>query len=234
MPETVTDRPTKSHSYIFLLAKQPRYFFDQEAVRETSRYNWDTGTLQERCIRRHRGSGYTEVASQANGPMRYRPMGKRGPQRPVGWTHRHPAVPGAHFAIFPEAFARRCILAGTSEHGCCPECGAPWQREAETGLDKTHQQRRRRSTDKDARQEGNATIHGWHQRAHVALEHEYETVGWRPGCLTLDTEADPSWCRSDGHYRRRPVPCVVLDPFVGAAPSPMSPGCTDATQSAST
>jgi DNA modification methylase len=34
MPESVTDRPTKSHSYVFLLAKSPRYFFDQEAVRE--------------------------------------------------------------------------------------------------------------------------------------------------------------------------------------------------------
>ena len=41
MPESVSDRPTKAHSYVFLLAKQPRYFFDQEAVREADQVTQD-------------------------------------------------------------------------------------------------------------------------------------------------------------------------------------------------
>ena len=39
--------------------------------------------------------------------------------------------PEAHFATYPEELVRRCILAGTSERGCCPECGGPWVREVE-------------------------------------------------------------------------------------------------------
>ena len=40
MPESVTDRPTKAHSYVFLLAKSPRYFFDQEAVVSDVARDW--------------------------------------------------------------------------------------------------------------------------------------------------------------------------------------------------
>jgi DNA methylase len=43
MPESVTDRPTKSHEYVFLLTKSPRYYFDQEAVREPAEYGYQMG-----------------------------------------------------------------------------------------------------------------------------------------------------------------------------------------------
>src|SRR2546430_10031820 len=42
-------------------------------------------------------------------------------------------TPEAHFATFPEALVRRCIQAGSSEHGECSACGAPWQRQTEAG-----------------------------------------------------------------------------------------------------
>src|SRR4029077_9577612 len=42
MPESVTDRPTKAHEYVFLLSKEPRYFFDREAVRE----RYDSGSMR--------------------------------------------------------------------------------------------------------------------------------------------------------------------------------------------
>src|SRR5258708_36651491 len=45
------------------------------------------------------------------------------------WTIATQPYPDAHFATFPEELPRRCILAGTSARGCCPECGAPWVRE---------------------------------------------------------------------------------------------------------
>ena len=47
MPESVTDRPTKSHEYVFMLTKQPRYFFDQEAVREGYKYDGRSVTAVE-------------------------------------------------------------------------------------------------------------------------------------------------------------------------------------------
>ena len=49
------------------------------------------------------------------------------------WTIPTQPTPFAHFATWPEALVRRMILAGTSERGCCPECGAPWVRDMEIG-----------------------------------------------------------------------------------------------------
>ncbi len=57
MPESITDRPTKSHEYIFLLTKSERYYFDQEAVREPgTRYEWNTQKFKGGDITRHHGS----------------------------------------------------------------------------------------------------------------------------------------------------------------------------------
>ena len=44
------------------------------------------------------------------------------------WSIATQGFKGAHFATFPEELPRRCILAGTSAHGVCGECGAPWRR----------------------------------------------------------------------------------------------------------
>ena len=96
MPESVTDRPTKSHEYVFLLTKKPRYFYDANAVRENSHEHSTTGR-NKRTV----------------------------------WIIPTESFPGAHFATFPTALVIPCILAGTSEKGCCPGCGAPWKRVVE-------------------------------------------------------------------------------------------------------
>jgi DNA modification methylase len=136
MPESVTDRPTKAHEYVFLLTRSPRYFFDQEAVRErysdAGREWWnepattpenpnrkDGGGVTSRPARGPDGRRVTRVAG-ADGSIQHRD-GERWPNggrnvRSV-WEIATQPYPEAHFATFPEALPERCIKAG------CPDGG---------------------------------------------------------------------------------------------------------------
>jgi DNA modification methylase/transcriptional regulator with XRE-family HTH domain len=124
MPESITDRPTKSHEYLFLLTKAARYYYDGEAIKEegTGRTagNVDPikGTANGDPFFRTR-EGFLAVADK--------PWISRN-RRSV-WTIATEPYPEAHFATFPEKLVEPCILAGTSERGACPTCGAPWARE---------------------------------------------------------------------------------------------------------
>jgi DNA modification methylase len=89
MPESVTDRPTKAHEYVFLLTRSARYFFDQEAVREVNAPAYQ---------------GHADNARAA-----YNGMGRN--VRSV-WEIATQPYPDAHFATFPEALPERCIKAG--------------------------------------------------------------------------------------------------------------------------
>ena len=117
MPESVTDRPTKSHEYLFLLAKSERYYFDADAVAERATYSGITGMD---------GSGFKDPQS-FNGKHRDAKMfGSRvaveGPDsgrrniRSV-WTVATQPYPGAHFATFPPKLVEPCIKAGCPENG---------------------------------------------------------------------------------------------------------------------
>ena len=125
MPESVTDRPTKSHEYMFLLSKSPRYYFDADAVREAH-------------VKGAAGSTFTNGKTGINGLGRVSPAERE--DNPAGrnirsvWTIATQPYPGAHFATFPQALVEPCIKAGTSERGVCPECGAPWERVVEWTL----------------------------------------------------------------------------------------------------
>lgn len=132
MPESVDDRPTKSHEYVFLLTKSADYYYDSDAVREKQ-----TGNAHSR------GQGITPKSIPHDGLIRANesfhsstsqyheaPDGKRN-LRSV-WTIHSAPFPEAHFATFPPALPERCIKAATSEMGACIECGAPWERVAET------------------------------------------------------------------------------------------------------
>lgn len=120
MPESVTDRCTKSHEYIFLLSKSPRYYYDHEAIKEPNadpkRTNYTPGkrayaegnTLQTPGKRTRRNDGFQ---AYANGKV---PIGRN--KRDV-WTVTTKPYRGAHFATFPPDLIEPCILAG------CPEGG---------------------------------------------------------------------------------------------------------------
>lgn len=197
MPESVTDRPTKSHEYIFLLSKQPRYYFDNEAIKEES--------IDRESIEGRRDTGYCsqyantlpERAGTRAGFGKIEP-GTTYPTRNIRtvWTIATQAYPEAHFATYPEKLIEPCVLAGTSAKGCCPECGKGWVREVERTryepeivapgvrfVDESRADKTRKLSGKEYNEQASC-----------------RTVGWSPGCK----------CGKD------PIPATVLDPFTGS------------------
>ncbi|MCE5247923.1 site-specific DNA-methyltransferase [bacterium] len=108
MPESVTDRPTKAHEHLFLLAKSERYYYDKAAICEP----YHAATLK-------RGRSIRQVA--ADGHKTYRFNGepldaesvKRGRNARTVWTIPTCSYRGSHFAVMPEALVEPCILAGS-------------------------------------------------------------------------------------------------------------------------
>jgi hypothetical protein len=159
MPESVTDRCTKCHEYIFLLTKSEHYFFDAEAVKEQV-----TGGAHPRAEGRNSKMSVEHAAGKENSkpnPSRY---SRRAPgvtpksenvNRSSGvkanndfhaamvdlvssrnkrsvWRIASESYPGDHHATFPTALVKPCVLAGTSARGVCPRCMAPWERLTES------------------------------------------------------------------------------------------------------
>jgi DNA modification methylase len=116
MPESVTDRPTRAHEYVFLLSKSAKYFYDADALREpssTEGYTWE-----ERQAMGFRGNTKHPTKDAIESGLSipsFAPNGNGRNARTV-WTIPTQPTPDAHFATFPEALAERCILAG-SAHG---------------------------------------------------------------------------------------------------------------------
>jgi DNA modification methylase len=202
MPESVTDRPTKSHEYIFLLTKKAQYFYDAGAIREAQ----DPSSLK-RLERGWNGDGFRDYPG--GGPQNHfkKYMGKTkeeiaslpGRNRRTVWEITTQPFPEAHFATFPEKLVEPCIKAGTSERGCCPVCGAPWERMIETTryarneLPKDHPNYRpNQYTGKNVNFGEMRNDAGWTDRMEK---------GWQPTCKC---------------GREDTIPCVVLDPFMGS------------------
>jgi len=123
MPESVTDRCTKAHEYIFLLSKSPKYYFDHEAIKEDGVI--PAGTKGAK--------GSAERAAQKgvnSRPPEYKIYDGKRNKRSV-WTVTTKPFKGAHFATFPPDLIEPCILAG------CPEGGTvldPFGGAGTTGL----------------------------------------------------------------------------------------------------
>ena len=144
MPESVTDRCTKAHEYLFLLSKSERYFYDADAIREAATYDpdytkmpdgWDTGPGGHGSFHRNGREKGAKSGNKARKPASARgvPIDTNGEtngavagsvpwegvtrnKRSV-WTIGTAPFPEAHFATFPPALIEPCILAG------CPEGG---------------------------------------------------------------------------------------------------------------
>lgn len=217
MPESVMDRPTRSHEYVFLLAKSAKYFYDADAVREQCEDFVPKEKAQNNCstIRKEQiGRDATAIY-----PIRYcNPAGRN--RRDV-WTITTQPTPEAHFATFPEALVEPCIKAGTSERGCCSVCGAPMERVVEKGepleewkatCGADSEGRYLGQSEKWLKQDalGKQTYTGFNARykqqnasdvKRRILEGMRERISqWQPSCA----------CNADV------IPCTVLDPFGGS------------------
>lgn len=130
MPESVTDRCTKSHEYIFLLTKSDRYFFNGEAIKEdavcgANGSEFHTGKTGEHQLGRSQKvrpskpkgsfSGKTEAMADT-GQNAFRAVVEKRNKRSV-WSIPVKPYKGAHFATYPQELIVPCILAG------CPEGG---------------------------------------------------------------------------------------------------------------
>lgn len=121
MPESVTDRPTKAHEYLFLFAKSPRYYYDSAAIVETavkgdagsSFTEGKTGEHQlGRAQVREIKQGYAAAGGHRDNPGGgYGAEGSRN-KRTV-WTVPTVPFPGSHFAVYPPELIRPCIRAGS-------------------------------------------------------------------------------------------------------------------------
>ena len=114
MPESVTDRPTKSHEQIFLLTKSARYYYDADAVKEdisnSTIERWGENPPRKNASKQ----GFKAGSVKGESCMGANPSGRN--RRSV-WTIATAPYSGAHFATFPPELIRPCILAG------CPKGG---------------------------------------------------------------------------------------------------------------
>ena len=112
MPEPVKDRCTKSHEYLFLLSKNPRYYFDYEAIQEESLCKNDPRNGEGRiAYEGKRTEGQDSHAQQS-----FVTVNDMRNKRDV-WTIPTKPIKDAHFATFPEALVEPCILAGSKVGG---------------------------------------------------------------------------------------------------------------------
>ena len=128
MPESVTDRCTKAHEYIFLMSKNPNYYFDNESIKERSVWDVDGNGTIKRAERQREGlkSNPTEIK---NGIRIKYPNGKHGegqqsPKTIYGkrnkrsvWSVTVKPYKEAHFATFPKELIEPCVLAGCPKDG---------------------------------------------------------------------------------------------------------------------
>lgn len=224
MPESVTDRPTKSHEYIFLLAKSDKYFYDAEAIKtpaaESSKQRGKTnGNMKavgrpikylpegQANIRKARDKQRGHSRKHAGFNDRWDQMDKEeqmsmGANKRTVWHLATNAFKEAHFATFPEELIVDPIKAGTSEHGCCSECGTPHVRIVDKELVPGPKAAKTfvvdgRDAEADKQDQGSNRQKDGHKPGWI---YQSQTIGWTPQCKCNVGVA----------------PCVILDPFSGA------------------
>jgi DNA modification methylase len=235
MPESVTDRPTRSHEYVFLLSKSSRYFYDAEAIKEPIKENslerlgrgvsdrhkningapgQSPHTLSQPRLNVKFGGNKAEgYGTRIHSGNDWKPKTNGANKRSV-WTVATHSYNGAHFATFPPDLIKPCILAGTSAHGCCVECGAPYERVLEPTEDyakllgkdwcdpeSDQNEGRGHFLLPDGQKASQRPV----KRNAPSVTAEYVTVGWQATC---DCFYGPAFGDVE--------PCTVLDPFGGS------------------
>ena len=195
LPESVKDRPTTGHSYILMMTKKPRYYYDQDAIRVPN-----SRSAQITIAYGSKANGLIQVRNDANHPINQNP---NGANLKSVWKISLQPYPEAHFATYPMVLPERCILLSTSEKGACPKCGAPWERMMITkNPSKEESVGNVRGFPWEGKTTNPQTSKSLHRNG-GGVWSSREPVGWRSTCSCYP---DPP----------RPVPCVVLDPFAGS------------------
>ena len=206
MPESVRDRCTKSHEYIFMLSKHSHYYFDNEAIKEKA-----IGVPHapgNKNITQPSEKGARDPALE---PDRIWASDGMKNRRSV-WTVNTKGYKGAHFAVYPKKLIEPCILAGTSAHGCCSKCGAPYEQIVNhpgnpAGILGHKGRPNTSNTAGAAGKNGRPVVHAENgtrlKKGHDPRQYSKSvpTNEWIPSCKCKDAVV---------------VPCTVLDPFTGS------------------
>jgi DNA modification methylase len=111
MPESMKDRCTKAHEYIFLLTKNQNYYFNQDPIREPHKRLWDEtngGNMSDVGHKKHDG-----IQQKSTHPKGYPLPNELGANKRSVWTVNTKPYSGAHFAVYPEELVEPMILAGS-------------------------------------------------------------------------------------------------------------------------
>ena len=238
MPESVRDRCTKAHEYIFLLSKSERYYFDSEAMKEPALNAGVRVSLGQKSFSKGQAAG-KGVAASGNGTADFYDVPETRNRRSV-WTVATKPYNGAHFAVFPSDLIEPCILAGSRTAGKRCDCNEVISTPTGTGeindpsidVGRAGMARPRRMD------EGTRPITRLEQRHHAAQikasAHKDEMAAICGPAFDHYIRADPSGARPlPEQYRVQfmangwitsPKPCncpiqpadVVLDPFMGS------------------
>jgi len=194
MPESCTDRWNQSFEYIFMLTKNDRYYFDQFAVKES--VNPDSVLHAKRNFN-------TKKLADINGNFKNQRLDFAETSlvnmRSVWRINLQPGSSGQHIAGYPEKIPYYCIKAGSSQKGCCKECGVPYTRILEKMGEINH------SLTTEPREyhkiETSKGKHGVTSAFLTDTSSQYKSNGWQKQCK----------CATDDI-----VPSLIIDPFLGS------------------
>ena len=108
MPESVRDRCTKAHEYIFLMSKSQKYYYDADSIKDPVKQDWGT---RDRTDGKYHNEG-SGLQPHSGLEKSYEMANKRSV-----WTVNTKPYKGAHFAVFPQELIEPCILAGAPKGG---------------------------------------------------------------------------------------------------------------------
>lgn len=204
MPESVFDRCTRSHEFVFMFTKKQMYYYDYFAIRENA-----IGGVQKKAHsfkQNHRLTYQNADGTPRGNDAWINTEGKRN-KRSV-WNVNPKPYAGAHFAVWPEKLVEPMILAGSSERGCCSKCKAPYERivdkpQIPDGDGEGFQGKFEDTDDNTGGKRAMNNAKAWRDAGmpHDAPFPDPVERGWEPTCdCGVEIER-----------------CIVLDPFSGSA-----------------
>lgn len=228
MPESVTDRCTKNHEYIFLLTKKPKYYYDHIAIMQDAKnpaddirrlndQTWDNKTSPDEMrngLRPKASSTFKRENSKRGAVIPGQQAATHRPDREDTfangkankrsvWTVTPRSFVDAHFATYPQELIIDCIKAGSSEYGYCTQCSQPYKRYVSKNLVPTNKASFNSKADSrdfnaDLQDAGSNRVKDGHKPGWI---NAFETLGWVPSCKCANTKRKPG---------------LILDPFMGA------------------
>ena len=237
MPESVRDRCTKAHEYVFLLTKSERYYYDSEAVSEpvtassvarVSQATWDEQAGSDRVPGKTNGpmkavlkrsgnksrKSATERDCPRDGVCGSVPWEGTTRNKRSVWTVTTKPYSGAHFAVMPPDLVEPCILAGCPEQ-CCSVCGSPWVRVVERKRVMRHELPVGDPNYRPGRYASKAGGADEYSNGGGQAFSFSSTKGWAPSCDCQRMMCDAVMMGDHG-VAVSAIPGTVLDPFAGS------------------